>query len=243
MATSINQVEADTSYVDPSGSVAYCRSAAEYEDARSELISRYVKDLTVFVWTWIAFEKAIDILCRRSQDRIGDAVKYIKRRLGRFTIVGLPEVEERTLDLIRPLVEVKIRQKMVKLIEEREWIDQRHLVWLYVLREGRNCIVHGEIRDVEPDDWGLRSTYRGEHDKHVVTVGVLTRLSLFALQMLLLAATQDGAHRIEDDSMGFPENALLQDVLKIVHLDEDDYFMDAGQLQLRIDDAEGTRRP
>ena len=77
MATSIDQVNADTSFVDVSDSVAYCRPAAEYEDARSALVSRYVRDLTVFVWTWIALEKTIDVLCRQSNDRIADAVTYI----------------------------------------------------------------------------------------------------------------------------------------------------------------------
>ena len=139
--------------------------------------------------------------------------------------------------MVPPRVKEKTRKKIARLVREGEWLHERHLLWLYVVREARNCFVHGDVHDIEPTDWGTLSTDRVEDHNQVLTVGVLTQLSLFALQMLLLAATRHVAHRIEDGSMSFRDGTCVRDVLQVIHLDEDDYSMDADQVQMRIEEA------
>ena len=225
IATSIDQVAADTAYVDESQSVMYCRPAAEYEDAHSALVSTYVKELTVFVWTWMAFENAIDMVCGRSSDRIGNAARYIKTRTPSFTFVGLPDVEARALDLVGSSEKKKIHKIAAKIVKENKWSYERHLLFLYIVREARNSFIHGDIPEIQPRDWGPMSTYRVDDDENVVAVRVFTQLSLFGLQILLLATTEGMDCRLEHGFRDAPTHSLLREVLQVIHLNEDDYLV------------------
>ena len=234
IATSIDSVEADTAYVDESQSVMYCRPAAEYEEARSALVSTYVKELTVFVWTWMAFENAIDMICGRSWDRIGDAARYIKARTPSFTFVGLPDVEARALDLVGPSEKEKIHRIVAKFVKENNWSYERRLLFLYIVREARNSFIHGDIPEIQPRDWGPMSTYRVDDDECVVAVRVFTQLSLFGLQMLLLAATAGMDCRLEHGLSNAPVHSMLREILQVIHLDEDDYLVGEEQTQFGL---------
>ena len=237
VATSISEVVADTAYVDENDSIMYCEPAAELEDARSALISRYVEDLTVFVWVWIAFEKAIDILCRRSNDRIGDAVHYIKDRVASFEFVGLRDVECKAYDMVRHLIEGKVQKNAATLVKSGQWLSERHLLFIYIVREARNSFVHGDVHEIEPEDWGEFSTYRVENDRNIVAVRLLTQLSLFALQLLLLASTQRVTHRISQRSTNALSDAPLQDVLQVIHLSDEYCCIDTRQTEMDLGDA------
>jgi hypothetical protein len=61
MAASIEDLAADTSYVDLRGSYLMCRPAQEYEDRHSALASRYAAALVVFNFLWAAYEGAIKV--------------------------------------------------------------------------------------------------------------------------------------------------------------------------------------
>lgn len=61
MAASIEDLTADTGYVDLSGSTLMCRPAAEYEDRHSLLASRYAAALIVFNFIWAAYEAAVKV--------------------------------------------------------------------------------------------------------------------------------------------------------------------------------------
>ena len=234
IATSIDRVAADTAYVDESQSVMYCRPAAEYEDAHSALVSTYVKELTVFVWTWMAFENAIDMVCGRSSDRIGNAARYIKTRTPSFTFVGLPDVEARALDLVGSSEKKKIHKIAAKFVKKNKWSYERHLFFLYIVREARNSFIHGDIPEIQPRDWGPMSTYRVDDDENVVAVRVFTQLSLFGLQMLLLATTVGMDCRLEHGFRDAPTHSLLREVLQVIHLNEDDYLVGEKQPQLGL---------
>ena len=100
VASSIEDLSADTSYVDDTQSVAYCRPAAEYEDTHSKLLSQYIKELTVFVWTWLAFENAIKILCN-VRDRVSTrhALAFIRDNVGVVQLQGLENIVQKTSNL------------------------------------------------------------------------------------------------------------------------------------------------
>lgn len=59
MAASIEDVHADTSYVDNSMASMFCGGAARYERAHSVVASRYVAALSIFTFVWTAYEAAV----------------------------------------------------------------------------------------------------------------------------------------------------------------------------------------
>jgi hypothetical protein len=61
MAASIEDVEADTGYVDLRGSSAYCEPVADYDAEHSRLASQYASALIIFNFVWAAYEGAIKV--------------------------------------------------------------------------------------------------------------------------------------------------------------------------------------
>lgn len=59
MAASIQQVEADTGYVDLRGGGEYCEPVADHDAEHSRLASEYAAGLVVFNFLWSAYEAAI----------------------------------------------------------------------------------------------------------------------------------------------------------------------------------------
>lgn len=60
MAVSIEDVFVDPSYVDESKSGLYCDIAWDFDEVQREEASRYVAALTIFNFTWTAYEAAIE---------------------------------------------------------------------------------------------------------------------------------------------------------------------------------------
>lgn len=61
MAASIEDVEADTGYVDLRGSSAYCEPVADYDAEHSRLASQYASALIIFNFVWAGYEAAIKV--------------------------------------------------------------------------------------------------------------------------------------------------------------------------------------
>lgn len=60
MAVSIEDVFADPSYIDESESALYCEPAWAFDENQREQASKYVAALSIFNFTWIAYEAAIE---------------------------------------------------------------------------------------------------------------------------------------------------------------------------------------
>jgi hypothetical protein len=58
MAASVQEVTADTTKVDTTGSWSFCRASAEFDASHSAVASRYMKRLVVFNFLWAAYENA-----------------------------------------------------------------------------------------------------------------------------------------------------------------------------------------
>ena len=100
IASSIEALSANTGYVDDTGSIMYCGSVADFEDMHSELMSQHIKELTIFVWVWIAFEKAIDLLCNGfGKSRTKIAIEFIRENATKVRLYGLENVEQRAYGL------------------------------------------------------------------------------------------------------------------------------------------------
>ena len=237
VSSSIYEVEADTSFVDDTESVVYCRPAAEYESARSDLMSKYVRNLTVFVWTWIALEKAIDLVCPCSKgNRVHNAVKFITRHAKSAELWGMRDVANGTYEVVRNLMGDKIDRKIRLATNNGFWSPELNVLFIYVCREARNFFVHEAMIDFEPEDWGASSDYRIEPDKKLVAVNLLTHSTLFAIQLLLLASAVscECTYRTNENSAGVPSDLLLQQVLQAIHLRPEDYSLRNGELPLEF---------
>ena len=225
IASSIEALSANTDYVDDTGSVMYCGSVADFEDMHSELMSQHIKELTIFVWVWIAFEKATDLLCDGSaRSRAGIAIKFMRKKAGKVRLYGLENVEQRAYELAPPIV----RSKVSKTIK-----NERAFLFIHLCREARNYLLHGESSVPLPKDWGPATEYKVKEDDVVIFVRLLIRLVLFALQTLLFVVFQNGTHRTSAimDSVGVPRDVLVQDALRVLHLNEKDF----DQMQAEFD--------
>ena len=224
VASSIEELSADTSYVDDTQSVAYCRPAAEYEATHSKLISQYIKELTVFVWTWLAFEKTIKILCTvKGRGSTGRAIAFIRDSVGVVQLHGLRDIVQKASDL----APIEVREQAIKTSK-----DEPNFLFIHLCREARNHIIHGDVAIPSPEDM----EYCVERDSHSIFVRLLTQLVLFAIQTLLFAAFQGVSHRtsIVMESLGIPKNLPIQDALRVLHLNEEYYCYDQRQFDFGI---------
>lgn len=224
VASSIEDLSADTSYVDDTQSVFYCSPAAEYEGKHSTLMSQCIKELTVFVWTWLAFENAVKILCNVRSQISRHALAFIRDNVGVVQLHGLENIVQRASSLSP----TKVRKKAIKTSK-----DEPKFLFIQLCREARNYIIHGDAKIPSPED--VEDCI--ESDRHSIFVRLLTQLVLFAIQTLLFAAFQGGSHRtsIIMESWGIPKNLLIQDALRVLHLDEEDYCCDQRQFDFGID--------
>ena len=60
MASSIDDIFVDPSYSDGTDSAIWCRTSWEFDEEQREKASKYVAALTIFNFTWIAYESAIE---------------------------------------------------------------------------------------------------------------------------------------------------------------------------------------
>lgn len=231
-AASISGITADTSYVDDTGSVLYCRPAADYDDAQSKLISVYVEEVTKFVWVWMALEMTIDCLCAPSRrDRIGPAVKFIEEKGARIRFFGLREVEQETYAKAPKVVLNEFKRAVSKRIKGRGQEMLKEIFFFYLCRAARNYLVHGNADMPVTDDWDQNTTDWYERHDSVVWVRSLARLVLFGLQSLLYAAFYESDHTTSTDmkSEGVPERVLVHEALQVIHLSESDYVFNQRQ--------------
>ena len=231
-AASISGITADTSYVDDTGSVLYCRSAANYDDAQSKLISVYVEEVTKFVWVWMALEMTINSLCTSSrQNRIGLAVKFVEEKGARIRFFGLREVEQETHAKAPSVVLDEFICAVSKRIKERGQEVPKELFFFYLCRAARNYLVHGNADMPITNDWDQNTTDWYERNDRVVWVRSLARLVLFGLQSLLYAAFCDSDHTTSTvmTSEGVPERVLVHEALQVIHLSESDYVFNQRQ--------------
>ena len=215
VASSIESLSANTSYVDDTHALDYCSTVADFEDAHSELMSQYIKELTVFAWVWLAFEKIIDALCTVHRGgRTERAIAFIRAEVGAIRLPGLKNIEQRICEL----APTTVHEKAIKAAK-----SEPSFLFVHLCREARNHILHGDTAIPNPQD--MEDCIESERDSHVIFVCGLTQLVLFAIQTLLFAAFQDAEHRTATimESRGVPKDILVQDALRILHLDEKDY--------------------
>ena len=203
-------------------SLMYCSSAREYENARSDLLTRLATELTVFSFAWCALEtvsKLVDPPSIPADQRSTGANGLIDRVI--FFIKPLSSLPKYRIVLSAVERVLTSHPRFAALLQKDPLSS--HMgesgVGLDFVRRVRNDFAHGSASLPMPDvcshGWcGRRST---EPD----LIRLSTRIVLFTIQMLLCAFYRGKNFDIDsvlEDAEGFSCDADIHLVLTTLHL-------------------------
>jgi len=179
LAAGVTKVEVVTARFDDT--VMYCESALEYENARSELYSRIVTQLTIFQFAWGAFETTAKIanplsipasFRHRGANGLMDRIIFFLRNTP--TTPTYQDCLNELRRFFRPgTVFAGLSSEPLL----------RHMgpsgVGINVVRRIRNRLAHGVGRIPGPDGWGNGKS----RDPEIIALS--TRITLLTIQMIL----------------------------------------------------------
>ncbi len=202
MAASIEDVLADTAYVDDTQSVMFCSGAAQYEAAKSEVACGYVAALSVFTFLWAAYEGAARLTLPGELKRLNTEGRFGER--GRRLLEEWPEhfpqlVGVQNMGRLADSFCERGNRFDSRLGRIRAKFTKKDLVYAAELsREFRNFIVHGEDEVPEDEDWHYGRA-PGESAARVRRFYAVGRLLLLLIQAFTTAALCEPRTKIEWD--------------------------------------------
>jgi hypothetical protein len=181
LAASLNDLSADT---DIDGTSMWCGSAAEFEDANSEVAEKHLAGVIIFSLVWAAYELAVEI----ASEPFG--MKQPKGARGRELLVQL--LGDKHFPHLRSAVLAAFelyggRGINLSTREMRRMIAMGSLAGIGAehLREFRNAVAHGAMIKPLPEDWGDKSEYCPDEDPAIRQFHVNTRIALLLIQILM----------------------------------------------------------
>lgn len=198
MAVSIEDVFVDPAYVDESGAGLFCRPAWEFDEKQREHSSKYVAALSIFNFTWMAYEAAIEsaLGASYSNDKLPVQVRNFFKNAEMHYENHLPAFESShrfTSQICRRFTGV--RDDIARITTKYGLSGAAAAAEL--VRIFRNHIVHG--KDSTPLSGG--STM-------VVHFYATTRLLLMLIQLLLL-------HAVKQKDANIPLSLIFDDKGKL----------------------------
>jgi hypothetical protein len=187
LAASLRDLAADT---DVYGDSFMCSTAADYDEAHSEVAAKYLAGVTVFNLAWVAYESAVEM----ASGAVG--VKHAKGARGRdlvFHIVGnghFPYLRE----AVFAALDMSPRKRAALYTRDmRRMLAAGSLAGIAAehLREFRNALVHGTLPKPMPEDWGKDSRYVPDDDPGIRQFHGNTRLTLLLIQILTRSASDE----------------------------------------------------
>lgn len=201
VAGSIDRVSLSSAKLNPS--FGYCSQADEFDMAREELLTGFVRDLTLFSFCWGAIEAALRIIdpprqaSAAKKGRIREACYFLREKFSSHSaVVGLDEELARFRTAARECLGPDRVER--RFLEEIEFGSQG--VGLYAVYELRNDFAHGSLNFPMPDEQNKPIS------EHSAMVQSASRIVLLQLQMLLLAFS--GEAKINVPSVGFHLNGF-----------------------------------
>jgi len=158
LAASIEDIEADTGYVDNPMVFALCEPTIDYENANSEMASKYVAGATIFGFCWHAYESAVgatattEIAKLLKEERFGERGRRLLEARSGLSVhfPGLREILRLSMHqcehgglFSERLNRLKVRFPTEGLVLAAE-----------LSREFRNFLFHGEDRPPDHEEWG-----------------------------------------------------------------------------------------
>lgn len=164
MAASIEDVEADTGYVEDPMVFALCEPTIDYERGQSEMASKYVAAASIFNFIWQAYEAAV------SETAPGELIKLMKDKRfgerGRRLLEARPELTEKfpgVSDLVKlALVQCRKGGLMSNRCDdvEAKYGNSTLVAAAELARQFRNFLFHGGDEAPAHEDWGDTVTSR-----------------------------------------------------------------------------------
>ena len=182
VASSVEAVTVNTRKFNTSFS--WCSSANEFDDAREDLLRKFVQEYSIFSFVWGAVESAITLIGppkhsdKAKRGKIRDAAYYLQSAFDdRAEVRGLSQEIGSFCAAARACLGTKAVDKRLDEIGEFGGAG----IGLYVVYELRNQFAHGAIQFPEPDKENRPIS------EHQLMVSQASRVALLQLQMLLLA--------------------------------------------------------
>jgi hypothetical protein len=185
VAASVEKVAVNTARFN--SSYGWCSSADEYDDAREELLRRFVHEYSIFSFIWGAIESSLTLISppkhpvKAKRGKIRDAAYYLRAAFEtRAEVSGLTQEVSLFCEAARScLGSTAVDGRLAELGE-----FGGAGIGLYVVYELRNQFAHGAIEFPEPDEENRPIS------DHESMVSHASRVALLQLQMLLLAYLQ-----------------------------------------------------
>ena len=177
LAASMNRIDLHFGVIDDS--FVWCSPAYDYDQAKDELVSRYVLEVTRFMWAWVTLEHIIDKLSP------GDANSRQRRAIAlmKKDPLGVLSCCDR---LTRVLADVSSLETHRSAVSKAKHWSVPNRIHYFMCKEIRNSLFHSPTRDIEPSDWGAGESLDFENDDRVVQFRVAARLVLLISQELLI---------------------------------------------------------
>lgn len=158
MAASIEDVEADTGYVEDPMVFALCEPTIDYERGQSEMASKYVAGATIFNFLWQAYEAIVSVTAPDELRGLAKQQRFGER--GRRLLETRPDLTARFRGC-GDLVKVALLQcrKGGRIVERCDRIEEKFgrndlVAAAEVAREFRNFLFHGGDEAPAHEDWG-----------------------------------------------------------------------------------------
>lgn len=218
MAAGVSKVEVDTARYDES--VMWCGTAAEFEDARSELYSRLAAEITVFMFVWGAFEtvaRIVEPLSIPPDQRTNGANGLVDRVL--FQLRDFAPFDEYNQVLQKLTFLVNRDPNYVRLARQEPRPPHFGVsgIGLDLVRRIRNKFAHGN--SILPMPESTNQGWCGKTSDVPRLISISSRTVLFTMQMLL--ASYYAQHHFElqvlKDEDGFTVDMDVHLVLRELH--------------------------
>jgi hypothetical protein len=209
MAASIEDVVADIGYVEDPMVYALCEVTIDYDNAQSEMASKYVAGATIFNFLWQAYEAAVASTAPSELPKLLKEARLGER--GRRLFEARPEMSDTFSGLGEILGLALFQCERGELFDARltrlkERFTRRDLVTAAELcREFRNFLFHGEDQSPAHEDWGSVAASRCR----LYRFYTVSRLLLFLIQALAWIEADDHGILKRHDEVPISSRALL----------------------------------
>ena len=163
LAASLRDLSADTDIYNTS---MWCRDAADFEDANSEVVEKHLAGVIVFTLVWAAYEAAVKVASEPFPGNLPDGMgargrEILKQLMGNKHFPYLRQTVFGALKLHNGRAIIDPDSDTMRSLIAAECIAA---IGAEHLRCFRNAVAHGDIAKPEPGDWGERSAYNADDD-------------------------------------------------------------------------------
>lgn len=197
MAASIEDVEADTGYVEDPMMFALCEPAIDYERGQSEMASKYVAAASIFNFIWQAYEAAVSQTASGELNRLMKEKRFGER--GRRILEARPEMTAQFRG-IGDLVKLALLQcRRGGLMDNRcDAVEAKYgtnslVAAAELAREFRNFLFHGGDEAPAHEHWGDTITSRCR----IYRFYSVSVLALYAIQAMCWIEHEDEEELVE----------------------------------------------